>query len=212
MPRGYRLISGKRRVKAAVRAGETRISAVIVDCTAKDAAAVALVENMCRDELDCVEQAEAIEQMIERGGMTQKEAARRLSLSEAAISLKLKILLLDEQQRNFASENGLTERHLRAIMRLPRDKWDEALWECAGEKQSVAACEREVESRIRRMADPLCRHPVIKDVRIFFNTIERAVDVMRSSGIEAMASRRDSADYIEYTIKIPVRKPTENKK
>lgn len=197
---GYTLIAGQRRLRAAQGAGFAKIPAVIVDSVDGIAS---LLENMFRLELNCIEQAQAISALISSGGLTQKQAAERLMLSESAISNKLKVLRLDERQREFALENGLTERHLRSIMRLPNEKWDAALWECARQRQSVAACERGVKLSLGGGT----LKPVVKDVRLFFNTIEHAVDIMRTSGIEACAVRRDCEDYIEYTIKIPTRQP-----
>ena len=199
----YRLVAGRRRLLAAKQAGLTRIPAVIMTAGATELALSALLDNMYRQDLCCIEQALAIEALIASGGLTQKAAAEKLMLSESAISNKLKVLQLDSEQREFAAENRLTERHLRAIMRLPRDKWDKALWQCAGAGLTVAACERAIEGELHAAHSRQSRMAV-KDVRLFFNTIERAVDIMRSSGIEASATRLDRQDYIEYTIKIPV--------
>lgn len=200
---GYRLVAGLRRLLAAKQAGLARIPAIIISASDGELALSALLDNMYRQELSCIEQALAIEALITCGGLTQKQAAERLMLSESAISNKLKVLQLDNEQREFAAENRLTERHLRAIMRLPRDRWDSALWLCAGSGLSVAACEREVDSELRLNKQRRVK-VAVKDVRLFFNTIERAVDLMRCSGIEASATRLDRQDYIEYTIKIPV--------
>lgn len=199
----YLLVAGFRRLLAARQAGLTRIPAVIVSADTTELALSALLDNMYRQDLCCIEQALAIEALIATGGLTQKAAAEKLMLSESAISNKLKVLQLDSEQREFAAENRLTERHLRAIMRLPRDRWDKALWQCAGGGMSVAACERAVEGELQAGHSRQSKMAV-KDVRLFFNTIERAVDIMRSSGIEASATRLDRQDYIEYTIKIPV--------
>ena len=207
--RQFRLVAGQRRLRAARAAGLTSIPAVVLSASEADAATIALLENMFRRDLNCIEQAEAIDALIRSCGLTQRQAAERLQLSEPAISNKLRVLALDPTQRAFAARNGLTERHLRAILRLPPQQWSRVMERCAARGLSVAACEQLVSSLLEKKGRTRAATlPIVKDVRLFFNTIEHAVDVMRRTGIDASATRADRADYIEYTIKIPLRRQT----
>ena len=200
--RGYILVAGERRCRAAKRAGLLTVPAIIAKADDRQIAALSLLENLHREDLNCFEQAKAMRELLS-SGMTRQELGRRLSLSQPAIANKLRTLVLAEDQQKFAVENGLCERQVRAIIRLSEEKWDTALWDAARLNQSAAATEQMVE---RMLGDekptPRC-HPVVKDVRIFFNTITKAVEVMNRSGVGATAIRRDTDGFIEYLIRIP---------
>ena len=203
---GYEVVCGARRVKAARQAGLTKIPAAIINMSEPQKCILALSENLHREQLNCFEVAEAIQTLFAMKGTTQKDVARKLSISQGALANKLRLLVLDDDQRRFAVENELTERHIRAAIRLPEERRDTAMYDMVRGKMNVAAAEQYVQRIIDNEPEGERRHAVIKDVRIFFNTITRAVEVMNRAGLGATAVRRDTPSYIEYIIKIPAQK------
>lgn len=199
----YELVVGARRLRAAKQAGLKKIPAVVAPVAENRRGIVSLAENLHREPLSCFDQAEAIKRILNTQDMTQKELAALLSISQSAVANKLRTLALADDQRRFAVENGLGERHVREIIRLPEEKWDTALYDVAAQKMSAAAAAQYVDKLLGDEKPSPRRHAVIKDVRIFFNTITRAVEVMNRSGLGAIAIRRDTPAYIEYIIKIP---------
>ena len=114
----YELVAGERRWRAARIAGLRQVPCLLARVDEEDAALLALIENLQRRDLDCWEEAEALSRLIARYGLSQEEAARRLGRSQPAVANKLRLLRLPDSVRQFLQENGLTERHARALLRL----------------------------------------------------------------------------------------------
>ena len=115
---GYELVAGERRLRAAAMAGLREVPCLVAQVGEEDSALLALMENLQRRDLDCWEEAEALSRLIARYGLSQEEAARRLGRSQPAVANKLRLLRLPDSVRQFLQENGLTERHARALLRL----------------------------------------------------------------------------------------------
>ena len=124
----YELVAGERRLRAAKLAGLEEVPCILIDVNMEDASLIALVENLQRRDLDFIEEALGISQLIRMFGMSQEEAARRIGKSQSAVANKLRLLKLPEDVLEGLRENGLTERHGRALLRLTRaDRQREAL-------------------------------------------------------------------------------------
>ena len=115
---GYELVAGERRLRAARIAGLREVPCLVAQVGEEDSALLALMENLQRRDLDCWEEAAAIARLISRYGLSQEEAARRLGRAQPTVANKLRLLRLPEDVRNLLRENGLTERHARALLRL----------------------------------------------------------------------------------------------
>lgn len=203
------LVAGERRWRAAKMAGMQEIPCIPVEARREKGALLALLENLQREDMNCFEEAEGYARLIEVYGLTQEEAAARLGCSQSAVANKLRLLRLSEEQRTRILAAGLTERHARALLRLPDEGSREAvLWQAAGQQLTVAETERlvekmllgEPEKRGRRRKKPT---PLIRDIRLFLNTVEHAVDTMRRSGVAATAQKEETEEYIEYVVRIP---------
>lgn len=203
------LVAGERRWRAAKMAGLQEIPCIAVEARREKGALLALLENLQREDMNCFEEAEGYARLIEVYGLTQEEAAARLGCSQSAVANKLRLLRLSEEQRARILAAGLTERHARALLRLPDEGSREAvLWQAAGQQLTVAETERlvekvllgEPEKRGRRRKKPT---PLIRDIRLFLNTVEHAVDTMRRSGVAATAQKEETEEYIEYVVRIP---------
>lgn len=199
------LIAGERRLRAAKMAGLRTVPCVRAEAEGMRQALVALVENLQREDMNCFETADGIYHLIHTYGLTQEEAALRLGYSQSAVANKLRLLRLAPEERRLVTDGGLTERHARALLRLEKpEERRYALSEMLKKSLTVAQSEALIE---RMLAGKVARHrreiPLIRDVRVFFNTVEHAVETMRKGGILAESQKREKDGYIEYVVRIP---------
>lgn len=208
--RGYVLVAGERRLRAAGMAGLTHVPCIVVRATERDSAVLALVENLQRQDLDFMEESEAIAGLITRYGLSQQEAARRLGLSQPAVANKLRLLHLSGQCVELLRRYGLTERHARALLRLPEESDRLAVVQRAGEKQlTVAATEAYIEELLQKEPPRAAAKPpayIIKDVRLFLNSVAHGMDAIRRAGVDARYDKRETDDEIVISIQIPKRR------
>ena len=134
---------------------------------------------------------------------TQAEAAKRLGMAQPTLANKLRLLQLTQDQRQFVLDNGLTERHARAVLRLPENRRSEALITIAKRKMNARATDLYIEQLLNEAAPGRHRISMVKDVRIFVNTIDHAIRLMTDNGVPATAHREERDGYIEYTVRIP---------
>lgn len=206
-PTLYELIAGERRLRAAKHAGLTKIPAIVVEMSDSDSAAVALVENLQRQDLSFMEEAEAYSALIAIHGYTQDQIAAKLGKNQSTIANKLRLLRLPESVKIVITEKELTERHARALLRIPdEEKQLLALKKICDNSYNVSETDAYVDKLLQTKEpapQPPKRTGMMKDVRIFMNTINRAVSVMVESGINAESTRNEFDDYYEYVIRIP---------
>ena len=219
----FELIAGERRLRAAKMAGLFEVPCIIIDVDIEDSGVIALIENIQRRDLDFVEEAEGISQLIRLFGMSQEEAARRLGKSQSAIANKLRILRLPSDVLEQLREAGLTQRHARALLRLEgAEEQRMAADFMVDQRMTVAAAEDYIEKLIQGKGSaapektetppPKKKKPerrrglfVMKDVRLFTNSLNRSLDVMRRGGIEADLSRSETDSELVFTVRIPKR-------
>ena len=137
------------------------------------------------------------------GVLTQEEAAALLGRSPSAVANKLRLLQLTTDQRQFVLDNGLTERHARAVLRLPENRRSEALITIAKRRMNARQTDLYIEQVLNAAAPGRHRISMVKDVRIFVNTIDHAIRLMTDNGVPATAHREERDGYIEYTVRIP---------
>ena len=200
---GYELVAGERRLRAARIAGLREVPCLVAQVGEEDSALLALMENLQRRDLDCWEEAEALSRLIARYGLSQEEAARRLGRSQPAVANKLRLLQLTGDQRQFVLDNNLTERHARAVLRLPENRRSEALINIAKRRLNARQTDRYIEQLLNSTAKGRHRISMVRDVRIFVNTIDHAIRLMTDNGVPATAHREEKDGYIEYTVRIP---------
>ena len=124
---GYELVAGERRLRACKLARMETIPAILCDCGDQRTAALGLLENIQREDLNPFEQAQGLRDVIALWDCTQAEAAKRLGMAQPTLANKLRLLQLNADQRQFVLDNNLTERHARAVLRLPENRRSEAL-------------------------------------------------------------------------------------
>lgn len=201
----YELISGERRLRASRLVGISLIPCIIMEASDEKSALFALIENMQRSDLGFFEEASAIEKLIVDFNMSRDDVCRKLGKAAPTISNKLRLLKLPEDIRLKITQEGLTERHARALLRLPtRAQLDRALSIISDKRLNVAESEKLIDQMLS--ADKSSKKPTVKlfkDVRIFVNTLNHAVDTMRRAGIEADSAKSETDEYIEYIVRIP---------
>lgn len=198
------LVAGERRLRAAKICGWATVPCICIEATQTEAAVIAIIENLHREDLNIFEEALAIRSLIALGSMTQEVCAKRLSVSQSYIANKLRLLRMSPAEQEMIIANDLTERHARAVLRLPGETERLQILEIFVKRQmNVAAAEEYVESllcaaaRSEEIQSPQTRPElrqkmVIKDIRLFYNSIDHAVDVIKRSGIPVESTRKET--------------------
>ena len=203
---GYELVSGERRLRASKLAGLLNVPCIVVEVNSLKSAVFALIENLQRQNLGYFEEAQAINKLMKDFSLSQDEAARRLGKAPSTVSNKLRLLGLPDEARNLLSENGLSERHARALLRLQEEDIMEVLQKVIVRKLNVTQTEKLVDEYVSRGKAPKRQTKIMfSDVKIFLNTINNALDTMQKAGIKAQFRREDKDDSYIYFIEIPKR-------
>ena len=201
---GYELIAGERRLRAAMVCGMTEVPCIVICADERESSLIALVENLQRRDLDFFEEAHGFRRLVDQFGLTQEEAARRVGKTQSAVANKLRLLKLPDEVMQRIREAGLSERHARALLRLEGEVQRRALEEIIRRGLNVSASEEYIESLLtpKKEARAARPFPVIRDVRLFLNTVNRAVDTMRRSGVSAECEREQEGESIVLKIRI----------
>ena len=205
---GWELVAGERRLRAAKLAGLREVPCLSIQTDGQSSSLLALVENLQRRDLGFWEEALALRKLIDTYHISQDEAARRLGKSQSAVANKLRLLKLDPAVLTILREGGCTERHARALLRLEDPAQQrEAAQQVTERSLTVAQTESMVEAMLSSPSSGPKKKPtfIVKDVRLFLNTISRSLDLMRSAGVNACCRREDTDEEILLTIHIPRR-------
>ena len=203
---GWELVAGERRLRAARLAGLDRVPCLSVRVDGQTTSLLALVENVQRTDLDFWEEALALRRLLDTFHLSQEEAARRVGKSQSAVANKLRLLRLPPEVLARLRAGGFTERHARALLKLEGSPLlEQAVDLLEAEQFTVAQTEALVESLLSPAPDAPRKKPlfVLKDVRLFLNTLKRSMELMRSAGVNAQCRREDREDAILLTISIP---------
>ena len=206
-PQGWELIAGERRLRAAQLLGMDQVPCLSVQADSSASSLLALVENLQRRDMDFWEEAQALASILDTFRLSQEELARRIGKSQSAVANKLRLLKLPPDILQALRDGGCTERHARALLRLEDPALlQKAVEQILADQLTVAQTERLVELLLSPPPEPAPkpkRTIILKDVRLFLNTLSRSVDLMRSAGVDAQCQREDSEEEILLTIRIP---------
>lgn len=234
---GYELVAGERRLRAARIAGLSEIPCIIVKASERRSAQLAITENLQRCDLDIFEEAQALERLLSSGNMTQSQLAHELCMSQSAVANKLRLLRLDENQRSAIRKYGLSERHARALLRVPPEKRQAAAEHIGKCGMSVTSAEEYIdtllctrmaksalgEKSIGRKKDisvphvteacPVAEEKPIRrfllgDLTLFYNSLDRSLSLLRSAGFDAELEKTEDDGKITLAITL---KSTEKK-
>lgn len=205
---GYQLVAGERRLRACSQLGWTEIPAVVRELSENAMATMALIENLQRENLSFLEEAAGYERLLREFGLTQEVLAQRLGKSQSTIANKLRLLKLPEKVKEKLLKEELTERHARALLKLPDAAAQEKILnEICNLNYTVKQTEQRVEEYLRSLSAPLPakerKKVIIRDIRIFLNTVRQAVSLLESGGLGPKIKEKDFGDYLEITIRIP---------
>ena len=196
----YELIAGERRLRAGVQAGLTELPCIIMNMDDSESSLAALVENLQRQELDFIEQARGISLLMERFSLSQEQAAKRLGKSQSAIANKLRQLRHSGPVLEALREGGLTERHARALLKLPDEPQKlQVIAAVVRHGMSVAQTERYITHLLETPQDT----PPKVNVGAFLNNLNQSLQKIQLSGIHAISERRETDSQIVLTITIP---------
>lgn len=208
----FELIAGERRLRASELAELTEVPAIIVEYRDRESAIIALIENLQREDLNFIEEAEGYNNLILDHKFTQQELAEKIGKSQSTIANKLRLLKLSEDIKTILVEEGLTERHGRALLKLPDDDLRKVVLEKTIKNNlNVSSTEKLVEDILDKFRekpeenDDSHRQNIksLINLRIYINSIKKAYEAIKSSGMDAKYKETDKKDYYEVTIKIP---------
>jgi len=206
----YQLIAGERRYRACCLLGHISIPALIQTMNDEKAAAVALIENLQRQELNYFEEARAYQVLIKTFGITQEELARRVGRSQPSIANKLRLLRLAPEVQGIIVTDRVTERHARALLRLNSGEMQmEVIQRIYDQDLTVKETELLVDKLSQNNIPQENRRPggqnvapIIRDARIFMNTIKETVKRARKTGVDIFMTEKDNEDEYEITIRV----------
>lgn len=205
----YELIAGERRLRASELANLNEIPAIVVDYRDKESAIIALMENLQREDLNFIEEAEGYNSLIIDHDFTQQEIAEKIGKNQSTIANKLRILKLPEDIKRNLIEYGLTERHGRALLKLPDDDLRRNVLERVVKNELNV---NKTEALVDGILDDLIEgeEKVSKQnikslisIRIYLNTIKKAYSAIKETGVNAEYQEIDKGDHVEVVVKIP---------
>lgn len=194
----YELIAGERRLRAALLAGLTDVPCIIMTMDDRESGMAALLENLQREDLDYIEQAQGISRLMEQWGMSQEQAAAALGKSQSAVCNKLRLLRHSDPVLDALRAGSLSERHARALLRLhtEEDKLAAIAVICR-QSMSVARTEQYIQSLLTRA------EPKKPNVGMFLKNVTKTLEQIQRSGIAAISERKETESQIVLTITIP---------
>jgi len=193
---GYELVAGARRLRAAKMAGLRVLPCMVLDADMEDAGLIALTENLQRRALGLREEAEGLERLIRLFGLSPGECARRIGLSPAAVEKKLRLLRLPPDVLDGLQAGGLSEQYGHCFLRLP---------DAASQRAALAQLLREGSAEDCAGAPPQERSRtrfVLKDLRVFLNTLSRGLELLRRGGVDARMEQQETEDSLILTVRI----------
>ncbi|WP_313756659.1 nucleoid occlusion protein [Tissierella sp.] len=205
----YELIAGERRLRASELAELHEIPAIIVDYRDKESALIALMENLQREDLNFIEEAEGYNNLIEDHGFTQQEIAEKMGKNQSTIANKLRLLKLPEDIKKDLLEHNLTERHGRALLKLADDDLKRKILERVINNELNV---NKTEALVNDILDDLTKKEYnevkqniksLINIRIYLNTIKKAFSAIKDTGIKAEYKEVDKGDHVEVVVKIP---------
>ena len=208
----YELIAGERRLRASKLAGLDNVPIIIKELSDKEMAELAMIENLQREDLHFFEEAEGFQQLIANFSFTQEELAQRMGRKQSTIANKMRLLKLSTQARTALFQANLTERHARALLKVEDEKTQLELIQLITEKAlNVRDTEVLVEEVLAEKMPPAKaknnkRVSVIRDVRIFLNSINDIAGQMKKSGLKVKIKQEQDDEFITIKMVIPKQK------
>ncbi|MGM0445808.1 MAG: ParB/RepB/Spo0J family partition protein [Bacillota bacterium] len=202
--KGYQLIAGERRLRAAKLINLKKVPAIINDYQEEEIAEISLVENIQRQDLNFLDEALAYYSIMNQFGLSQTELGEKVGKNQSTIANKLRILKLPEEILALIRKYALSERHARALLKLDdKQKQIEFIKKASKDSLSVREFNKLVDKFLKKSTEEKQVKTYYKDVRLLKNTLNSAIDQIRKAGIEVEVNQEEKSNYIMYNIKIP---------
>jgi len=196
----YELIAGERRLRAAKLAGLSEVPCLLMTMDDRESEVAALVENLQRQDLDFIEEAMGIARLMDRGNLSQEQAAKLVGKSQSAVANKLRLLRHSRPVLEALRAGKLTERHGRALLKLPTEEGKlQAIETMVSQNMSVAQAEKYIAQLLADRPTPALR----ANVNAFLNTLTQSLARIQARGVGAVSERRETETEIVVTITIP---------
>jgi ParB family chromosome partitioning protein len=200
----FQLIAGERRFIACKSLGWTSIPALIREMSDSAMATIALIENLQRENLSYLEEAEGYQKLLDEFNLTQEVLAQRLGKSQSTIANKIRLLKLPARVKELLVLQELTERHARALLKLQNeDSQLRVVNEICNLGMTVKQTDRRVDEILRKNSVSTNRERkkvVIRDIRIFLNTVRQALSILENAGMKPKITETDHGEYFEINI------------
>lgn len=230
----YELISGERRLRASRLVGLKTVPCITIETDQKQSAILSILENVQRQDLSFFEEAKAISALLLEWGITQEEAAVRLGKAQSTIANKLRLLKLSNREQIIILNSRLTERHARSLLKLSNvDQRLKIINHIIENNLNVSQTdtyidniisgnidinnssiiiedidlsnqEAQTENSLPNSKSKKIKIPIVKDIRLFLNSINKAIDTMKSAGVDAYTEKNQTDNYVEYVVRIPL--------
>jgi ParB family chromosome partitioning protein len=210
----YLLIAGERRLRAAYLAQVETIPVLLGNYGSQEVAEIAMIENLQREDLHFLDEAGGYELLMREFGITQEVLAKRVGKNQSTIANKLRVLKLGKAVLDGLRSAALTERHARALLKLPEEGQQLSVLQAAVDNElNVRQTEELVEQLLgfsQETAEPSPekiggkRTKIIHDVRIFVNSIKKVVDDIKKMGINVKLDKKETEKDLVLTMKIPL--------
>ncbi|MCL5040548.1 MAG: ParB/RepB/Spo0J family partition protein [Firmicutes bacterium] len=212
---GYELIAGERRLRAARMAGLAEVPVIIREVSDRESGLLALVENLQREDLNFLEEAEGYRRLIQELGLTQEEVAHQVGKSQSAVANKIRLLKLSEEIRGIISREMISERHARTLLNLASIEEQRAVLEAIVAGQlTVAQTEVLVKERLKVGEEKTSPKKggadrkklptgLLRDIRIFLNSFRQVTETLRASGVDARMVEEETEEFIAIHVRIP---------
>ena len=195
----YELIAGERRLRAAIQAGLNEVPCIVMNMDDRESGLTALVENLQRQDLDFIEEAKGISGLMTQWSMSQEQVARVIGKSQSAVANKLRLLRHSNPVLEALRAGNLTERHARALLKLPSEQEKLlAIQEIIAQGMGVARTERYIEELLSGRP----KRQRGANLGAFLNSLDQSLAKIQQSGIAAISERRETESQIVLTITI----------
>ncbi|ETT88527.1 nucleoid occlusion protein [Viridibacillus sp. FSL R5-0477] len=207
----YEIIAGERRYRAMKMLEWTEVPAIVREMNDKETASVALIENLQREELTSIEEAQAYLKLLELHGLTQEALAQRLGKGQSTIANKIRLLKLPEEIQMAILKREISERHARALVPVKDKELQLALLqEIIDNDYNVRQLEQRIDGILNPAEKPKKNKPtrkaISKDIRIALNTIRQSLTMVTKTGINVEAEEEEHDEFYQITVKIPKKK------
>ena len=202
----YELIAGERRLRALISLNVRFADAIVLSVGDCESALIALIENIHREQLHFLDEAEACRQILCDHAITQEKLAASLSCSPSALANRLRLLKLPEEVREVVRNRGLSERHARALLKITDSAAQLSMASRAAEQRmSVKQLEARVDRQLRPQSAPPSRRlsPLIRDNRIVINALMDTVRELGRIGVQVTSRIEEREDHVELIVSIP---------